>query len=659
MSAAMAALLDEDDDEGYVSYPSLFDYCAYTTATEEQIEPATEVFDIIPATTFADSKSQNIGNIAFVATFDSDSFKILVDNGASRCMTNNRRHFIGTPRIVSKQVRGLGKGEIKLEGTVRWNWLDDSGKSHQIDIPNTLFCPTLPFCLLSPQHLAREVNDHHPVPNGTWLATYSDHMILFWAQQQAQRTIPLTTSTSGVGFLWSAPGFSRSNKFLSMAATALPNAPICFPARLKQASFPDPDDEEWLDDGIWATPGDAVTYRDEPFPFEFAADSLLPPGGDAAAVNSVPYATYSDGELANPQHELLRLHHKLAHLPFSQLQAMVRNHITPIRLAKCAVPKCSACLFGKATKRAWRDKGPVSSLVPSTAPGQCVSVDQLESSTMGLVAQTKGAPTTQRYNSATVFVDHHTRFTFVYVQPSTDAAHTVLAKEAFELFSRNVGVTILHYHGDNGRFAENLFMIHARKRGQRVTHCGVNAHFQNGITERRIRDLQDRGRTMLVHAKHNWLDATEPCMWPFAIRLANEAHNCTPVREGLSPIALFSRSRVLPNLNHLHPFGCPVYVLNEKMQSDKKGPKWDERAKCGIYLGLSPNYARSVALILSLTTGMVSVQFHIHADEFFETVTHQPESRHPSPLNAVPITMAVAPWLPQQVSVLSARPSAR
>lgn len=525
-------------------------------------------------------------------------------------MTNNRKHFIGTPRVVSKQVRGLGKGDIKLEGTVRWNWLDDTGKAHQIDIPNTLFCPALPFCLLSPQHLAREVNDHHPAPNGTWLATYSDHMILFWAQQQAQRTIPLTTGSSGVGFLWSAPGFSRSNKFLSMAAKALPDSPICFPAKLKPSTSLEFDDEEWLDDGIWATPDDKVTYRDEPFPFEFAPGSLLPPGGNSNVVDTVPYTTYSDGELANAQHELLRLHHKLAHLPFQQLQAMARKHVIPHRLASCTVPKCSACLFGMATKRAWRDKGAVSSLVPSTSPGQCVSVDQLESSTMGLVAQTKGAPTTQRYNSATVFVDHHTRFTFVYVQPSTDAL-------------RNVGVTIYHYHGDNGRFAENLFTSHARKLGQRVTHCGVNAHFQNGIAERRIRDLQDRGRTMLVHAKHHWPDAIEPCLWPYAIRLANEAHNCTPIRDGLSPIALFSRSRVLPNLNHLHPFGCPVYVLNERMQTDKKGPKWDERARCGIYLGLSPNHARSVSLVLSLTTGMVSAQFHIHADEFFETVTHQ------------------------------------
>ena len=272
-------------------------------------------------------------------------------------------------------------------------------------------------------------------------------------------------------------------------------------------------------------------------------------------------------------------------------------------------------------------------IAPCTTPGECVSVDQLESSTLGLVAQVKGQATTKRYNTVTVFVDHFTRFTFVYAQPSTDGTHTLLAKQAFETFAASVGVAIRHYHGDNGRFAENLFLTHARTLGQRVTHCGVNAHFQNGIAERRIRDLQDRARTMLVHAKHHWPDAIEPCMWPFAIRLANEAHNCAPFRNGLSPIALFSRSRVLPNLDHLHPFGCPTNVLGEKMQSDKKGPKWGERARCGIYLGLSPNHARSVSLVMSLSTGMVSPQYHLHADEFFETVTRQGPS---NPVLSIP-----------------------
>ncbi len=109
--------------------------------------------------------------VAFAA-FDSDSFTILVDNGASRCMTNDTKHFIGTPTVVNKQVKGLGAGKVSLEGTARWSWEDGAGKTHTVDIPNTLFCPDLPYCLLSPQHLATETRDNAPSPtNGTWLAT--------------------------------------------------------------------------------------------------------------------------------------------------------------------------------------------------------------------------------------------------------------------------------------------------------------------------------------------------------------------------------------------------------------------------------------------------------------------------------------------------------
>ena len=45
-----------------------------------------------------------------------------------------------------------------------------------------------------------------------------------------------------------------------------------------------------------------------------------------------------------------------------------------------------------------------------------------------------------------------------------------------------------------------------------------------------------------------------------------------------------------------------------------------------MYLGLSPEHARSVCLILSLTTGLVSAQFHVRADENFETVGSSPGS---------------------------------
>ena len=48
--------------------------------------------------------------------------------------------------------------------------------------------------------------------------------------------------------------------------------------------------------------------------------------------------------------------------------------------------------------------------------------------------------------------------------------------------------------------------------------------------------------------------------------------------------------------------------------------KWDARARLGVNLGLSPCHSRSVSLVLNLGMGLVSPQFHIKDDEFFETV---------------------------------------
>jgi hypothetical protein len=48
--------------------------------------------------------------------------------------------------------------------------------------------------------------------------------------------------------------------------------------------------------------------------------------------------------------------------------------------------------------------------------------------------------------------------------------------------------------------------------------------------------------------------------------------------KGKTPLELFSTVAMSPAPRHFHPFGCPVYVLTEWMQSDRKGPKWEERA---------------------------------------------------------------------------------
>jgi hypothetical protein len=56
------------------------------------------------------------------------------------------------------------------------------------------------------------------------------------------------------------------------------------------------------------------------------------------------------------------------------------------------------------------------------------------------------------------------------------------------------------------------------------------------------------------------------------------------------------------------------------MQAGKKLPKWQSWARMGINLGVSNQHARSVALVLNMTTGHMSSQFHVKFIAKFETV---------------------------------------
>jgi hypothetical protein len=265
-------------------------------------------------------------------------------------------------------------------------------------------------------------------------------------------------------------------------------------------------------------------------------------------------------------------------------------------------------------------------------PGDCVSVDQIESTTPGFVGQMKGFLTKKRYHCATVYVDHYSSLSYVHIQKSTNGDETLLGKRQFEAYCASHGVKIKSYHADNGRFAENKFVADITACGQTITYCGAYAHFQNGIAEKRIRDLQDLARTMMIHARHRWPQAIEANLWPYALKMANDVHLSSPSlkQEGApSPLERFAGVGVRPKISSFHPFGCPVYVLDSALASGQSLPKWNERARVGIYLGPSPRHSRSVALVLSLTTGLVSPQYHIIFDDHFQTVrANRPGSLH-------------------------------
>ena len=146
--------------------------------------------------------------------FDSDSFLIAVDNCSSRCITNDKRDFVGEPRKVHVLVKGIaGFGAATHVGTVRWSIQDDRGVVHEHLIPNTYLHESSPYRLLSPQHWSQEAKDGR----GTWCATYFDAVELFWKQHQYVRTVYLDSATN-VALIRSAPKFGSFNSFCAQVS---------------------------------------------------------------------------------------------------------------------------------------------------------------------------------------------------------------------------------------------------------------------------------------------------------------------------------------------------------------------------------------------------------------------------------------------------------
>jgi len=137
-----------------------------------------------------------------------------------------------------------------------------------------------------------------------------------------------------------------------------------------------------------------------------------------------------------------------------------------------------------------------------TKAGDCVSINQLESLTPGLIAQLQGFLTKEHYNCAMVFVDHHSKLSYLHLQQSTGTEETIRAKEPFEAWAATHGVIIQHYNANNGCFTEQAFCSHCKKKGQMTPFCGVNTHHWNGMEWQR-KDMRSTGHGENNVGTHN------------------------------------------------------------------------------------------------------------------------------------------------------------
>jgi len=352
------------------------------------------------------------------------------------------------------------------------------------------------------------------------------------------------------------------------------------------------------------------------------------------------------------QKELLKWHWKFGHLDLASTQQILRSGAcgtNPLIKAAGSLslselrPLCGSCQFGKSRKR--RSKvdrvgkdGESTPPTPSppkekvlsreaTLPGEKISMDHFIVSTPGRLFSSRGREAADRaYKGGVIFVDHATGFVFVVPVVNFTAGEALRAKQEFEAELSSFGVTVLHYHTDNGVFTASQFQDELATLGQNITYSGVGAHHQNAVAERAIGTVVAMAWTMMLHAKMRWPTAVNVKLWPMAMKHAQHLLNHIP-RNNVCPMDLILRTTVPRSiLRNLHVWGCPSYVLEPKLQDGHKIPKFDPRARRALHLGLSPRHASTAPLVLNLDTGNVSPQFHVVFDDWFSTVDSSEQS---------------------------------
>ncbi len=128
----------------------------------------------------------------------------------------------------------------------------------------------------------------------------------------------------------------------------------------------------------------------------------------------------------------------------------------------------------------------------------------------------------------------------------------------------------------------------------------------------------------MVHAFLHWTDrgSDDLSLWSFAVKHSVWIYNHVPnAWSGLTPLELVTKERSdYKDILCCHVWGCPVYVLEAKLQNDQKLPKWNRMACLGQFVGFSDEHSSMVANVRNLTTGYISPQFHVVFDDLFETV---------------------------------------
>jgi len=603
-------------------------------------------------------------------TFDSDAATVVTDNSANIHVWNTKKDFdfLRPLKAADHGVTTIGSSKDHPEGigNVTIRITDDNGLKHKVVMKDTLYFPNSSVKILSCTKLAEcfPNKDGTPDTEGTFITTKYNYSILTWGHGKYTKTfthpshnIPeIVVNEGNKGYtdyardldnlqtptldIKNSAAFWANNrmapivdkKFKKGERLILQENQVRIPVTFEGCSVEG--NKLWFE----ANKKDGSTVKtfkqhlSRPEDPNIGSIPITPANYKKALENLPPERLQ---EIANPPPldplaQLWLSYHSgiLKHSPKGLMIKLAKMGVIPKELLYYEhrkAPVCVSCQFGMGHKSSSKVKG--SGYKPirkpdHDKPGKCVSTDQLISAQPGLVPQAGGSLTRDRIWAANIAVDHYSNVHKAVLMRSPSTDETLAAKLATEKFFRQHGVKISQWHADNGRYADEEFIKEVDNLEQKITFCGVGAHNQNGIAEAGVKKHTLKTRTLLLHAKRYWPAAITTMLWPFALLASVEFHNLWEIGEnGQTPMMKLLNLWEFPDMKMEHTFGCPVYILDSKLQSSSIGPpKWDPRTRLGIYVGRSPYHAGSVALVLNPRTGHVSPQYHLVFDDDFSTV---------------------------------------
>ena len=492
-------------------------------------------------------------------TFDATPTEFGTDNCATNHVCSDRKLFssLQLPK-TSIGVRGVsGSSEASGVGTVKFKLSDDNGTPHDITLNNVIFLPGAAKNLIS---VTQWSSDNHDDCNVT---SHGTHSIFKWDHDKYSKTIhhppecpiplmPVNEHNNAFTLFTEKHAQSFIDRTHESSET---NGAILEMALFSNKQF-DEDSHFGIASSQQPQKGDTVktilngkptictivrrmnlsngTARLEVRPINsskhviVATHHALPIEEDPSDFPTDPSQVDKEAmthcltekemqQLWNPKSDdsvppeeriTLHWHHRLRCAPLVTLKRLAKRGVLPKCILRVThMPLCASCAFANAHRKAWGSRGsnhPHIRKQEHNKPGMATSCDHLISRQPGLVPQSSGKLTHQRYWGCVVFADHFSDYLYAHMITGTTSLQTLEAKHAYERIAKTYNVSVMSYRADNLRFNDRNFSGDCLKAGQQITFCGVGAHHQNAIAESKIKQVSQGARTILLHAKRRW-----------------------------------------------------------------------------------------------------------------------------------------------------------